>query len=155
MHFTDCGANPHGIDLGLPGEILHMHQRGMVGRFIEGLENLFLAKKYEGSLIERNLKQSQKQLDQVALQYGGLLSRASDRDFPRSRFSGTKKAAHEQAGVLLNFLLAMLSDRGRQIILYKRTIDPSYLTDQITMCELCLGLEGWMKKPSFTRAECR
>jgi hypothetical protein len=160
FHKLDCGANPHGIHLASPGEILHMHQKGMEVRFVEGLGNLLHSKKNEGSVIERAMKKSLKRFDSLALQYGCLMSRSSERDLPRTKFknslfSGTKKAAHEQAGVLLSLLVAMLSDRGRQILLYERTISPALLTDQITMCELCLGLEEWMKKPSYTRADVR
>jgi hypothetical protein len=126
-----------------------MHQKGMMVRFVEGLGNLVVAKKDAGARIFRRVKESLRRFDELGLQYGALLlSRSSERDLPRTKFknslfSGTKKAAHKQAGVLLNLLLAMLSNRaGRQLLLYKRTIDGSYITNQITMCELCLGLEG-------------
>ena len=152
FHKLDCGVNPHGIHLASPGELLHMHQKGMMTRYVEGLSNLFFVKKEDaGNRIYRKVKVSHRRLDQLGLHYGALLSRSSERDLPRTKFknslfSGTKKAAHEQAGVLLNLLLAMLSDRGRQIMLYERTIEISFLNDQIKMCELCLGLEEWMKK---------
>jgi hypothetical protein len=56
---------------------------------------------------------------------------------------------------LIDLLLAMVSDGGRQILLYERTLTQTYVEDQITMCELCLGLEEWMKKTSYKSTECR
>jgi hypothetical protein len=162
FHFIDMGDNVHNIHLATPGELLHMHQRGMMTRFVEGLGNLIYGQYApdESAGVERNLARSVKAINTLALHYGALLSRGSDRDFPRTKFknslfSGTKKAAHEQAGVLLDLLVALNSDRGRQILEYERTLDPRYIADQISMCELCLGLQQWMKKPSFTRAELR
>jgi hypothetical protein len=160
FHFIDMGENVHNIHLASPGELLHMHQKGMMVRWVEGLSNLITGQHApdESDDVARNIKRSLLSINTLALHYGALLSRGSDRDFPRTKFknslfSGTKKAAHEQAGVLLDLLVALNSDRGRQILEYERTLDPRYVADQITMCELCLGLQQWMKKPSFTRAE--
>ena len=161
FHYIDCGVNLHSIHLASPGEILHMLQKGMEVRYVEGLAFLLMSKKDDGNAdVARRMKDSKRNLDDLGLQHGALLSRSSERDLPRTKFknslfSGTKKSAHEQAGVLLDLLVAMLSDRGRQIVLFERTIGNAFLLDQITVCELCLGLEDWMKKPSFQRLDAK
>jgi hypothetical protein len=160
FHRIDMGENIHNIHLASPGELLHMHQKGPMMRFVEGLEHLIKAQGTDSDEVGRNINKSLKNLNSVALHYGALLSRGSDRDLPRTKFknslfSGTKKAAHEQAGVLLDLLVALVSDRGRQILEYDRTLDPRFVGDQISMCELCLGIQQWMKKPSITRSELR
>ena len=162
FHSLDMGENIYNIHLASPGELLHMHQKGMMMRWVEGLEHLIRGRETAvgSDDVGRNITQSLKKLNTLALHYGALLSRGSDRDFPRTKFknslfSGTKKAAHEQAGVLLDLLVALNSDRGRQILEYERTLDAAFIGDQSAMCELCLGLQEWMKKDSFTRAEVR
>ena len=158
FHSVDMGENIHNIHLASPGELLHMLQKGMMMRTVEGLENLIREKGNASDDVGRNIGTTIKKLNTLALHYGALLSRSSDRDLPRTKFknslfSGTKKAAHEQAGVLLDLLLAMVSDRGRQILGYERTLDARFVGDQVVMFELCLGLQQWMKKTSFTRNE--
>ncbi len=160
FHNIDMGENIYNIHLASPGEILHMHQKGPMMRFVEGLEHLIKEKGTESDDVARNIGQSLKRLNTLALLYGALLSRGSERDLPRTKFknslfSGTKKAGHEQAGVLLDLLLALVSDRGAQILQVERTLDYRYIGDQIAMCELCLGLQEWMKKDSIGRAELR
>lgn len=94
----------------------------------------------------------------MAYQYGIILHRKSDRNFPRTKFGNslflkTKKAAHEQAGVCLILLLAMLSDRGREVLLKDRTLDERHLEDQVSVFELILGFESWLKKGKYQRKE--
>jgi hypothetical protein len=137
-----------------------MHQKGPMMRFVEGLEHLTKEKGTESDDVARNTGQSLKRLNTLALLHGALLSRGSERDLPRTKFknslfSGTKKAGHEQAGVLLDLLLALVSDRGAQILQVERTLDHRHVGDQIAMCELCLGLQEWMKKDSIGGAELR
>eukprot|EP00980_Cylindrotheca_fusiformis_P030369 scaffold24712_cov357-Cylindrotheca_fusiformis.AAC.1 len=74
---------------------------------------------------------------------GILLGRQSDRDKPRTKFknslfSTAKKAGHEHSGVCLNLLLAMLTDRGRQLLLEERRLRPEFVENQIYATELCL-----------------
>ena len=51
---------------------------------------------------------------------------------------------------MLDLLLAMLSDRGMQTLECERTLNS---TNMMRARELCLGLQQWMKKSSFSRAE--
>jgi hypothetical protein len=43
---------------------------------------------------------------------------------------------------------------GGNSFFYEHTIKETYISDQVSMLELCLGLEEWMKKTSYIRAEC-
>jgi hypothetical protein len=156
------GENICKIHLASPGELPHMHQKGMMMRWVEGPEHLIRGRETPvgGDDVGCNITQSLKKLNALALHCGAPLSRGSDRDFPRTKFknslfSGTKKAVHEQAGVLLDLLVALNSDRGRQILEHERMLDAAFIGDQSAMCELCLGLQEWMKKDSFARAEVR
>ena len=47
--------------------------------------------------------------------------------------------------MLLSLLLAVISDRGREIMLNERKITESRIEDQVQMIELILGMEEWMK----------
>eukprot|EP00980_Cylindrotheca_fusiformis_P021660 scaffold8510_cov79-Cylindrotheca_fusiformis.AAC.1 len=89
---------------------------------------------------------------------GILLGRQSDRDKPRTKFknslfSTAKKAGHEHAGVCLNLLLAMLTDRGRELLLEERGLHPRFLENQIYATELVLQVEEWFKLESYSREE--
>lgn len=153
------GCNPYNIHLATPGEMLHMHQKGLELRIPECLENL-LRNPMEDQADKKgkDINASIRNLDKLAIQYSALLSRSSDRDFPKTRtrhshFKSSKRAAHEQQGVLLNLLLALLSDRGRQIMIAERTLSEEHILDHIYMIELAISLEQWMKKLLFDRAE--
>lgn len=98
-------------------------------RVMESLKNVIVNK--DGKLVMNDVeatskttkvKQSLSDLKFLGYQYGILLAHQSDRWLPRTKFknslfSTTKKTGHEHAGVCLNFLLAILSDRGQQILL--------------------------------------
>ena len=118
------GHNKYKTHFNTMGELLHMHQKGAMVRVIESL----LYKWKEGSKImfrhvsppvhQKNIQTSLDNLNFLGHQIGAMLSRQSDRNKPRTKFKNnlfqqTKKTAHEQSGVLLCVLLAMLTDRGR------------------------------------------
>ena len=110
--------------------------------------------------VGHSIRAAVKRLNTLALHHGAPLSRSSHCDFPQTKFknslfSGTKKAAHKQAGVLHDLLLAMASDCGRQVLGCERALDTRFIGDQIVMCERCLGLQQWTKKTSFTGEEAR
>ncbi len=82
-------------------------------RWVEGLEFLICDKGNESDDVGRDIAATLKKFNTLAIHCSALLSRSSDRDFPRTKFknslfSGTKKAAHEQAGVSLDLLLRSL-----------------------------------------------
>jgi hypothetical protein len=153
------GVNFRKIHWGTPAETLHMHQKGGMVRVVESLEGLIgqagnklnageeeqgadvdaddadpsLAAKAE---FKRWVKKTLESLDIIGHQYGACLGRQSDRKTPRTKFNNslfdkTKKCGHEQAGVCLFLYLAMISDRGRFIILLERTLYPDFYKDQV------------------------
>ena len=65
----------------------------------------------------------------------------------------TKKEGHDYAGMLLSLLLAILSDRGREIMLVEKEICTTRIEDQVHMIELILGMEEWLKAGSHTYEE--
>lgn len=154
------GSNSYKVHLGTPAEPLHMHQKGAMKRVIESfeykwrggtrinLDNVSAAGK------QRNVELGLDQLNFTGQQMGSYLNRQSDRDKPRTKFrnslfNNTKKCGHEQAGVLLCVLLALLSDRGRQIYLGERTMSSDFLENEITVIELILMVDVWLKKKEF------
>ena len=154
------GANPYGIHMATPGEVLHMHQKGAMSRVVESLDYVW----HQGSNIimddvsaaskQVNIKSSLENFDYLSHQMGRYLNRQSDREKPRTKFSNsifskTKKNAHEQAGVILCLLLAMVSDRGRQITLQERTMSERFVANFVYVLELVIMFEVWIKKSSF------
>ena len=156
------GTNVAKTHLNTCGEVLHMHQKGAMVRVIESfvyvwkkgtqieLDNVKMSKK------QRKVKDSLENLNHVGHQMGAFLNRQSDREKSRTKFKNslfvtTKKCAHEQQGVLLCVLLALLSDRGRQICIQERTMVDEWMENQIYVIELILMVEVWMKKDEFPR----
>ena len=155
------GVNTHKIHLATPGEVLHMHQKGAMVRVIESLVYIWKGGKkvmmdnISTASKQVNIKSSLENLDYLCHQIGRYFSRQSDRDRPRTKFRNslfakTKKNAHEQAGVLMCILLAMLTDRGRQVCLEERTMTEAVLDNFVFIIELILMLEAWMKQKLFS-----
>ena len=154
------GANPHKIHLATPGEVLHMHQKGAMWRVVESLDFVWrggkniLLDSISAASKQVNVKSSMENFDYLSHQMGRYLNRQSDRNKPRTKFSNsvfskTKKNAHEQAGVLLCILLAMVSDRGRQITLQERTMSEQFVANFVYVLELVLMFEVWIKRAKF------
>eukprot|EP00980_Cylindrotheca_fusiformis_P015816 scaffold4629_cov75-Cylindrotheca_fusiformis.AAC.1 len=163
FHKLCFGCNAENIHMGCPAELLHMHQKGLCIRCIEALEHMIRGclEHINGIPVaakQVNIKVTLEELNKLGHEYGGMLNHQSDRDLPRTKFknslfSTTKKAGHEHAGVLLNLLLAMLSDRGRQILLEHRTINEGPLEDKVYLFELALCFESWLRKDVYHRSE--
>ena len=154
------GDNVQKTHLGTPGEVLHMHQLGAMKRTIESLAY----KIKEGTKLtiddqtvataQKMIKVSMENLNYLSHLMGSFLARQSERDKPRTKFKNsvfltTKKCAHEYAGVNLCLLLAMLTDRGRQIFLEERTFQESFLENEVYAFEMVLMFEQWLKKSHF------
>jgi len=74
---------------------------------------------------------SAKRLNTLASEFGCLLSRQSDRDMPKTKFSGGicrgKLMAKEYTGIILVLLITIKSPRGQEIMKHRNThgaIDP-------------------------------
>ena len=156
------GSNKAKTHLNTCGEVLHMHQKGAMERVIESF--VYVWKKGKNVAIDnvsmsskqKNINSSLENLNHLGHQMGGFLNRQSDRNKPRTKFKNslfttTKKCAHEQAGVLVCVLLALLSDRGRQICIEERTMADEWIENQVYIIELILMVEIWLKKDEFPR----
>jgi len=156
----EYGVNKYKCHLCTCGEVLHMHQKGAMTRYIES----FVYKWKEGSRLsldniaaaekQKNINSSLENMNFLTLLIGTILTRQSDRDKPRTKFKNsvfrtTKKCAHEQGGILLSLLVAMLTDRGRQIFLGERTMSEEFLENEVTIVELILMMEVWLKKSEY------
>eukprot|EP00980_Cylindrotheca_fusiformis_P006720 scaffold1399_cov109-Cylindrotheca_fusiformis.AAC.4 len=164
FHELCFGANAYNIHLASPCEVLHTIQKGPCSRIPEYM--VFLIKNGRDIALDEisaaeakvNIHSTISGLDILGKRMGILLGRQSDRDKPRTKFknslfSTAKKAGHEHAGVCLNLLLAMLTDRGRELLIKERGLHPRFLENQIYATELVLQVEEWFKSESFSREE--
>ncbi len=67
---------------------------------------------------------------------GGMLSRQSDLDFPISKFetgilNTKKKYSGDCHGMFLSILVSILSDRGREILLYNIQMNKEQIYDEV------------------------
>ena len=166
FHRLNFGShNPYNIHLATPGECLHMHQLGVAKRAIEAFTYLIMGKDKDESAPTSTRKTGSlaaiESIGNLGRLYGGYLSRQSDRDFPRTKFGKsilvpTKKEGHEYAGILIDLLLAIVSDRGREILIHKKQMNPNCILDQVQAIELILGMEEWMKtgNPTLEELQC-
>ena len=105
FHHHEFGCNINKIRMATPGECLHMHQLGVVKRTVESLK----------SLLPNNDK-----FNIIAVRFGGLISRQSNRCFPRTKFgssvlqSAMKEGKHYD-GMLLCILVGLLSSKGQKV----------------------------------------
>lgn len=144
FHTLNFGSNVNNIHLATPGECLHMHQLGVAKRTIESIAKLVSGEKAERLFCN------------MALKYGGLISRQSDRCFPRTRFTPntnilntSMKEGKDLAGMLLCILVTILSDDGRELL----PIETKALKDQISFIELVLQMEEFLKRGEIRRSE--
>lgn len=150
FHKLDFGSNECGIHLATPGELLHMHQLGCAKRAVEAFEQLILGRTVE--TVGEQKGRGWKNLTVIAQQYGGLLSRQSDRAFPQTKFSSTfilsttMKEGRHYAGILLCLIVTMVSTIGKYNCRQRTTIDDDYLQGQIDTMELLLGIEEFLKR---------
>ena len=126
FHSLDFGTNIHNIHFPTPGECLHMHQLGIAKRQIEAFRYLIKGNVQDDhgptSSKKKGSKDALAGITMLAQKYGGQLSRQLECNFPRIKFSCSilsvkRREAHNFAGMLLGLLQALLSDRGREIIL--------------------------------------
>ena len=162
FHSLEFGANPHNIHFATPGECLHMHQLGAEKRSIEAFQNLLCGKVNDeyGDVASSstNIQSTLSKISYLAYRYGGCLVRQSERNLPRTKFrtlilNTANREGHEYAGIILNLLLAIISDRGREILLEERKMKPERIDDQIYIFELLLGMEEWLKSGQHTYRE--
>ena len=139
-----------------------MHQLGIEKRQIEAFIYLIKGNVDDEhgptSKKKRGSKQALEDIGFLAQKYGGQLSRQSERNLPRTKFSHsilsvTKREAHDYAGMLIGLLIALLSDCGREIIQIEREMNPNRIADQVQFIEIILGMEEWLKHGSPTQEQ--
>ena len=144
----DFGENPYKIHLATPGECLHMHQLGVAKRSIEAFVE-FLKK--QQTHRQGNRVQAKNLLSRLGSDYGGFLSRQSDRDFPRTRFTScllscAKKEGKDYSGMILCLVLSCLSDYGQKLLKEKALVEhDKQVHAQIETLELIVMMEEFLK----------
>ena len=76
--------------------------------------------------------------------------------FRKAILVATKKKGHEFAGILIDLLLAIVCDRGREILLHERGMINNSIEDHVQAIKLILGMEEWMKtrNPTLEELDC-
>jgi hypothetical protein len=103
-------------------------------------------------LVGDNSKLSD-QINGLAKQFGDLLSRQSDRDFPVTRFAGGikrgKLMAQEYPGILLCMAAVLRSTAGRELLATKKKEfgKKEALRDWSQLVETLLQWERWLRSP--------
>jgi hypothetical protein len=169
FYALDFGAreeNIHAVSAS-PGENLHMNQKGVMVRAVESFKYLILNGAFVDSqgkaqsaadFSKLKAKRTLLKFNALGHQIGLMLTRQSDRNFPRTKFanslfSATKKTGSEQAGVILCLLIAICTDRGRQLLLVDRTLDDRYIENTVTVLEKVLALDEWLKRGVYLYEE--
>ena len=65
----------------------------------------------------------------------------------------SKKESHEYAGIILNLLIAIVSDGGREILFDERSMMKEHIQNEVLMFELLLGMKEWLKSGVYTYEE--
>ena len=100
------------------------------------------------------------EIDALAKEFGSLLSRQSDRDKPKTKFSnGIRKGklmAKEYTGILLCMLMVLRSEKGKSLVRRMRKFfGEDRLDDWILLIETLLEWEEWMKSPQLLKKHVR
>ena len=145
FHDMDFGVNKHNIHLASPGEKLHMHQLGSAKRAIASFSERF-QKSGKGAIKSA--------IEELARSYGSQLSRQSDRNFPRTKFtsaylSTVKKEGNDYAGLCLCLLLSLLSRDGSDAMQQKEKDRSGTIKNFVLALEQVLGMEEFLKSGSI------
>jgi len=146
--------NKNKIHLASPGECLHMHQLGCAKRAVESFD-YFVMKSND---IKGHKAMAKKEMETIAQSYGAMLSRQSDRDFPRVKFtsaflSATKKEGKDYAGILLGLVVALVSGLGKETLCTKAHITTQSINSLIYTIELILFMEEFWKKGKIMKRQ--
>eukprot|EP00980_Cylindrotheca_fusiformis_P022507 scaffold9375_cov100-Cylindrotheca_fusiformis.AAC.1 len=137
FHELCFGSNEYNIHLASPAELLHTVQKGPSAQIPEHTVHLIKnaadmqLDDCQAAAAKVKVQSTISGLDILGKKSGILLGRQSERNKPRTKFknslfSTAKKAGHEHAGVCLILLVAMLTDRGRQLLLEERKMSPEF-----------------------------
>ena len=143
------GSNRWNIHLATPAELLHMHQLGCAKRAVDAFKELLMGRTYKTSGREKT--KAVANVTSVAQLYGSQLSRQSDRNFPRTKFSSTyilsttMKEGKDYAAILLCIIITLVSSIGQFNCKQRTNIDDDTLQSLIRTFELVLGMEEFLK----------
>jgi hypothetical protein len=159
FHELDFGINPNNIHFATPGECLHMHQLGVAKRAVESFTDFVMGRTHveiEGEPVVRRKTKALESFTTLTRNYGAKLTRQSDRDFPRTKFTSnilqpTKKEGSDYAGILLSLVVALSSNEGQQILQNDAGISTIRIRSLIYTLELILGMEEFLKHGRITK----
>jgi len=105
---------------------------------------------------------SAKRLNTLASEFGRLLNHQSDRDMPKTKFSGGirrgKLMAKEHVGIILVLLITIKSPRGQEIMKHRNTHfqNPQIINNWIMLLETSLQQNEWLQNAEMPHkdAEC-
>ena len=112
-------------------EYLYMHQLGVEKCAVKAFELLIKGRivNQHGKIAKKqtNITLSLDKISKLAYKYGGMLSRQSERNLPRTKFgtyilNTSQKEGHEYAGIVLNLLIAIVLDEEREILFNERSM---------------------------------
>ena len=100
------------------------------------------------------------EINALAQEYGDLLQRQSDRDFPKTKFAGGitrgKLMAKEYPGILVCMAAVLRSTKGRNMLLGAYTSNfrkKGVLKDWIMLVEIMLQWEMWLKSDKMMKSD--
>ena len=178
FHRLDFGCNKHNIHLASPAELLHMHQLGTEKRAVEAFvkmvgpsqnkddkekgdkKNKKPKKARDKNKPPKNGGKALENLGLLAQHYGAVLSRQSDRNFPRTKHTSvhilntSMKEGSQYAGILLCIMVTLVSSLGLSNL---KNYVPEY-TDLVRIgfietLEMLLGMEEFLKYGGVKRSE--
>ena len=95
------------------------------------------------------------EINALAITYGELLDRQSDRDMPKSKFSqGIQKGklmAKEYPGVLLLIAAILRSSKGVELLSIRKEFGPDGIADWTELVETLLMWERWLSSDEMER----
>ncbi len=107
--------------------------------------------------------QNADELNTLAIEYGVLFSRQSERDMPRTQFSNGIRAgklmANEYVGILLSLAAVIRSTRGRELLIGSSTGNfagkegAKHLKDWTMLVETLLQWHQWLKGDTMRRKD--
>ena len=139
--------NEMGIHGACPMEMLHALYLGI----LKYTRDIFFEHVGNESVIAR-------EIDALAMLYGELYCRQSDREWPNTRFPSGIRAGKQNGkkytGILLCLLTAISSNKGRKLLEKRpKWRELGVIEDWIMLLETLLEWEAWLNSPKMMKAD--
>ena len=139
--------NEMGIHGACPMEMLHAINLGI----FKYARDIFFEHVGKDSKLAR-------EIDALAMLYGELYCRQSDREWPNTRFPSGIRAGKQNGkkftGILLCLLTSIISCKGRNLLESRpKWRDEGVITDWIMLLETLLEWEAWLNSPKMMKAD--